>query len=56
MQTLEVKNSQVVKIQSIKFDPKSDRWTRITMYQGAPGFDELAPDNADDWAFPAFLA
>jgi hypothetical protein len=40
---------------TIKFDPKSDRWTRITMYQGAPGFDELDPENADDWAFPSFL-
>ncbi len=38
-----------------KFDPKSDRWTRITMYQGAPGFGELTQDSADDWAFPAFL-
>ena len=35
-----------------KFDPKSDRWTRITMYQGAPLPDELARDDADDWCFP----
>ncbi|WP_373635000.1 hypothetical protein [Yoonia sp. SS1-5] len=33
-----------------KFDPKSDRWTRITLAQGAPCFDEL--DNADDWWLP----
>ena len=33
-----------------KFDPKSDRWTRITLCQGAPLFDEL--DNADDWWLP----
>ncbi|MDX1575444.1 MAG: hypothetical protein R3285_04575 [Kiloniellales bacterium] len=39
---------------AIKFDPKSDRWTRITMYQGAPGFAELNRDNADSWAFPVF--
>jgi hypothetical protein len=39
---------------AIKFDPKSDRWTRITMYQGAPGFDELDRDTADSWAFPVF--
>lgn len=38
-----------------KYDPKSDRWTRITMYQGAPAFAELNPETADDWAFPAFL-
>ena len=34
-----------------KFDPKSDRWTRITLYQGAPLFDEL-DNNADDWWLP----
>ena len=33
-----------------KFDPKSDRWTRITLAQGAPLFDEL--DNPDDWWLP----
>lgn len=35
-----------------KFDPKSDRWTRISMYQGAPLPEELARPEADDWAFP----
>ncbi|MGB7319206.1 MAG: hypothetical protein WBC85_14675 [Planktotalea sp.] len=35
-----------------KFDPKSDRWTRITLCQGAPLFDEL--DTADDWWLPCF--
>jgi len=38
-----------------KFDPKSDRWTRITLYQGAPTADDLPhPDKAalDDWLFP----
>lgn len=36
-----------------KFDPKSDRWTRITLAQGAPLFDEL--ENADDWWLPVAL-
>ena len=35
-----------------KFDPKSDRWTRITLCQGAPLFDELS--RADDWWLPCF--
>lgn len=35
-----------------KFDPRSDRWTRITLYQGAPLFDELSPEVADDWWMP----
>jgi hypothetical protein len=36
-----------------KFDPKSDRWTRITLCQGAPLADELGP-GADDWWLPVF--
>ena len=35
-----------------KFDPKSDRWTRITLFQGAPLPGELAREDVDDWAFP----
>jgi len=35
-----------------KFDPKSNLWTRITMFQGAPMPDELHREDADDWAFP----
>ncbi len=36
-----------------RFDPKSDRWTRITLFQGAPLADEIGNQDADDWAFPA---
>ena len=39
-----------------KFDPKSDRWTRIAMYQGAPFFAELANCDPNGWAFPVFLS
>ena len=35
-----------------KFDPRSDRWVRITMYQDAPFPDEFASMEADDWIFP----
>lgn len=39
-----------------KFDPKSDRWTRITLYQGAPLFADIASPTpgfeADDWWLP----
>ena len=37
-----------------KFDPKSDRWTRITLFQGAPLIAELGRPDADDWLFPTF--
>lgn len=35
-----------------KFDPKSDLWTRINMYQGAPLFEEITQPDADDWWLP----
>ena len=35
-----------------RFDPKSDRWTRITLFQGAPCADELSEPSADDWWMP----
>ncbi len=34
-----------------RFDPKSDLWTRVTLFQGAPLAGELDLGNADDWAF-----
>ena len=37
-----------------KFDPRSDRWTRITLYQGAPTARELTLDNCADVFLPAF--
>ncbi|QJF50510.1 hypothetical protein [Roseobacter ponti] len=36
-----------------RFDPRSDRWTRITLCQGAPLADEL-DTRADDWWLPVF--
>ncbi|MBC6404378.1 MAG: hypothetical protein GDA41_01360 [Rhodospirillales bacterium] len=35
-----------------KFDPKSDLWTRVNIYQGAPLPHELADGTLLDWAFP----
>lgn len=39
-----------------KFDPKSDRWTRITLFQGAPTREEIATAPPDDWCFPVLEA
>ncbi len=39
-----------------KFDPKSDRWTRITMYQGAPTAQDLQDGFGDDWWLPVLGA
>ncbi len=38
-----------------KFDPKSDRWLRINMFQDAPFPDELDRENGDNWAFSQAL-
>lgn len=35
-----------------KFDPRSDRWVRINMYQNAPFPHELGRVPADDWSYP----
>lgn len=35
-----------------RFDPKSDRWLRITMFQHAPCMDEIATADVDDWFLP----
>lgn len=35
-----------------KFDPKSDRWTRICLFQGAPYPDEIDAGTVEDWVFP----
>jgi hypothetical protein len=38
-----------------KFDPRSDRWLRITMYQGAPFPDELAYLDPDLLCYPPIV-
>lgn len=35
-----------------KFDPKSELWTRVTFFQGAPLANDVKSGACDDWAFP----
>ena len=35
-----------------RFDPRSDRWVRISMYAGAPYPEDLTPATADLWVYP----
>jgi len=37
-----------------RYDPKSDRWTRVNFFQGAPLPDQLRNAVAMDWSFPVF--
>lgn len=34
------------------FDPRSDRWVRINMFQHAPFPHELSAENAEGWTYP----
>ncbi|MFP4126606.1 MAG: hypothetical protein ACLFU0_08175 [Alphaproteobacteria bacterium] len=34
-----------------RFDPRSDRWVRVTFFQGAPLADELESADADGWIY-----
>lgn len=34
------------------FDPRSDRWLRINMFQGAPFPSDIKEGYSDDWAYP----
>ena len=38
---------------AVKFDPRSDKWLRINMYQGAPLSNELKNSN-DTWVYNVF--
>lgn len=35
-----------------RFDPRSDRWVRVTMFQNAPYPEELSSAPEDDWILP----
>jgi hypothetical protein len=39
-----------------RFDPRSDRWVRISMFSGAPYPEELRPESADFWVYPGASA
>ena len=36
-----------------KFDPKSDKWTRVNLFQGAPLANEISSKYSDDWWLPS---
>jgi len=41
---------------AMRFDPKSDRWVRITLFQHAPQPEDIEAGDADDWAPPPVTA
>lgn len=37
-----------------RFNPKSNKWVRITLFQGAPLVEEIGETFPDNWVFPSF--
>lgn len=48
MRPIDLLRCKLAMFGAARFDPKSDRWTRITLFGGAPTLDELTPANAGD--------
>ena len=34
-----------------RYDPKSDRWLRVSFFAGAPFYQDLSKQNVEDWGF-----
>ena len=34
-----------------RYDPKSDRWLRVSFYSGAPFLENLNKKNVEEWGF-----
>ena len=34
-----------------RYDPKSDRWLRVSFFPGAPFYNDLDPENVENWGF-----
>ena len=34
-----------------RYDPKSDRWLRVSFFAGAPFYKNLSTDNVENWGF-----
>ena len=52
MRPIDLLRAKLACFGATRFDPKSDRWVRITMFQNAPLFDEIGRCDADDWVLP----
>ncbi len=52
MRPIDLLRAKLACFGATRFDPKSDRWVRITMFQNAPLFDEIGDCDPDDWVLP----
>ena len=56
MRPIDMLRAKLAFFGATRFDPRSDRWLRITLFQGAPFPHELADGPADDWMFASGAA
>jgi hypothetical protein len=52
MRPIDLLRAKLACFGATRFDPKSDRWVRITMFQNAPLYDEIGNCDPDDWVLP----
>lgn len=52
MRPIDLLRAKLACFGATRFDPKSDRWVRITMFQNAPLLDEIGDCDPDDWVLP----
>ncbi|MFZ5690991.1 MAG: hypothetical protein ACOY5F_07020 [Pseudomonadota bacterium] len=52
MRPIDLLRAKLACFGATRFDPKSDRWVRITMFQHAPLIDEIGRCDPDDWVLP----
>ncbi len=52
MQPIDILRCKLAFFGATKFDPRSDRWVRITMFQNAPFPDNFSATYSDDWVYP----
>ena len=52
MRPIDLLRAKLACFGATRFDPKSDRWVRITMFQHAPLPEEIGACDPDDWVLP----
>jgi hypothetical protein len=51
MRPIDILRCKLAFFGATRFDPRSDKWLRITLFQGAPFPDELQADGFELWAY-----
>lgn len=52
MRPIDLLRAKLACFGATRFDPKSDRWVRITMFQHAPLPEDIGSCDPDDWVLP----